>query len=85
MSTLNTCLKGLAAGALIAASPIFIVFIVPFGCGLASDMLDAAGAPAALAVMISICIAALAWTRYRWRPAMPDRRAVGALGKPIGT
>jgi hypothetical protein len=84
MITLSKFFKGLAAVALIAASPIFVVFAVPFGCGLVGDVLNAAGTPAALALTTGICIAALVWTRYRSRPAMPQRRAARLLGRSPG-
>jgi hypothetical protein len=83
MRILSNTLKGLAAIALIAASPILIVFIVPFGFGIASDLLNAAGTPAALAATIAICTAALAWTRYRSRLsriAMPEHEPARSLG-----
>jgi hypothetical protein len=83
MSTLTNCLKGLAAIAVIAASPVFIIFAVPFGCGMAGDVLNAAGTPAALAFTAAICLAALAWVRYRGRlsrTATPERRTVESLG-----
>jgi hypothetical protein len=80
MSALTNCLKGLAAVAVIAAGPVFVIFAVPFGCGLAGDVLSAAGTPAALAFTTGICLAALAWARYRSRPAAPERRAAGSLG-----
>jgi hypothetical protein len=82
MSTLTNCLKGLAAVAVIAASPVFIIFAVPFGCGVASDVANAAGAPAALACTTAICIAASAWARYRPREprhAPPKARPVKSL------
>ena len=78
MNTLKNCLKGLAAVALIAASPVFIIFGIPFGCGMAGDVLSAAGTPAALALTTGVCLAALAWARYRSRPAMPEQgRSLG--------
>lgn len=83
MSTLSTSLKGLAVILLIAASPIFVIFAGPFGCGIASDVLDAAGTPAALALTTTVCIGALAWVRYRgrWsRLALPRRHAARSVG-----
>jgi hypothetical protein len=82
MSTLSNCLKGLAAVALIAASPVLVIFAVPFGCGMASDVLNAAGTPAALAFTTGICLAVLAWTRHRSHaahPAIPARRLAKSL------
>ncbi len=66
-SALNTCLKGLAAIALIAASPVLIVFVVPFGCGMAGDVMNAAGTPAALAFTTG---------------DLPRRAGLGALPQP---
>jgi hypothetical protein len=83
MNTLTSCLKGLAAIVVIAASPVFIVFVVPFGCGMAGDVLNAAGTPAALAFTTGVCIAALAWTRYRSRlarAAVSERGSAGSAG-----
>jgi hypothetical protein len=83
MTTLSSCLKGLAVVALIAASPVFIIFAAPFGYGMATDVLNTTGTAAALAVTTGICLAALAWTRYRGRftrLAMPKRRVVRSLG-----
>ena len=80
---LTNCLKGLAAIALIAASPVFVIFAIPFGCGLGSDVLDATGPATALAFTTGICLAALAWARYRGRfarAAMPKRRVARSLG-----
>lgn len=80
---LSTCLKGLAAVVVIAASPVLIVFAVPFGCGVAGDVLTAAGTPAALGLTTAICIAALAWARYRPRdlPLAPSKsRPIKLLG-----
>jgi hypothetical protein len=71
MNTLGNCLKGLAAVALIAASPVLVVFAVPFGCGMAGDVLNAAGTPAALAFTTGTCLAALAWARWRTRDPRP--------------
>jgi hypothetical protein len=83
MSMLTNCLKGLAAIAIIAASPIFIVFAAPFGCGLADDVLNAIGTPAAIAVTAAACLAAWSWTRHRPRDsrrAATRPRLVKALG-----
>jgi hypothetical protein len=82
MSTLSNCLKGLAAVALIAASPVFIIFAVPFGYGMARDVLNTTGTAAALAVTAAICLAALRWVRYRGRLshlAMPKHRTAKSL------
>lgn len=72
MSMLNCCLKGLAAIALLAASPVLIVFALPFGCGFGRDVLDATGPAPALAVTTGICLGALAWTRRRGRLIGPE-------------
>jgi membrane protein implicated in regulation of membrane protease activity len=65
MNLLANFCKGLAAAALLAASPVLIVFAVPFGCGMAGDIADAVGTPAALSLTTAICIATLAWVCYR--------------------
>lgn len=75
----NWC-KGLAAIGFFAASPVFIVFALPFGCGLAGDILNAAGNAAALGATTAVCIAALVWVRYRSRPPMVERRTARSLG-----
>lgn len=83
MNTLTNCLKGLAAIALIAASPVFIIFAVPFGCGMAGDLLDATGPAAALVVTAGICLAALVWARHRGRAprvSAPNPQPVKSLG-----
>jgi hypothetical protein len=70
-----------------AASPVFIVFAAPFGCGIANDLLDAGGTLTAIAVTAAACLAVLSWIRYRprdSRPVVPSPRLVKPLG-PAGT
>ncbi|HEX3885059.1 MAG TPA: hypothetical protein VHW66_20565 [Stellaceae bacterium] len=83
MTMLTNCCKGLAAIALIAASPVFIIYAVPFACGLVGDLLNADGGPASLSITAGICLAALVWARYRARDAAPEapvRRTAKSLG-----
>ena len=83
MGALTNCLRGLAVIAIIAASPVFIVFAVPFGCGVAGDFLSAAGAPIAIALTAAACVAALSWVRWRPRAphsAAPESRPAKSLG-----
>ena len=75
MSTLTTIAKRAAVIAAIAASPALLILAVPFGYGIAGDLLALAGTPASLAFTTAVCLAALVWTRYRMRAPDPELAA----------
>jgi hypothetical protein len=82
MSTLTNCCKGLAAIALIGASPVFVIYGLPLAYGLVADLLNADGGPASLSITIGVCLSALAWARYHARdsrPVAPTRRTAKSL------
>ena len=57
---------------MIAASPVLMIYALPFACGLVGDLLDEPGGPASLSVTAGICLAALTWARYRARAPRPE-------------
>jgi hypothetical protein len=82
MNALTILLKGAATVALIAASPILIIFAGPFAYGMAGDVVGLAGTAAPLATTAAICLGALAWVRWRPRDAAPTapRQPAKSLG-----
>jgi ABC-type sulfate transport system permease subunit len=67
MSNLAICAKWTAAVCVILISPVVLIFAVPFAAGMTGDVLSVAGTPAALALTATLCVAAIAWSRWRGR------------------